>query len=383
MERIQHINPDRLAWCCAERGITPQHLARDVGISSTTIERVMAGGAGLTFSQLSKVAQYFGRGTLFFLETAPLNPDEVHTAAFRTLSNQKPELSPKVKALIERVEWQREVYKDLREELGDPGPLFDPPNFPTRDPRDAARVTRRWLTLDNEADFSAYRAKVEARGILVFRTNGYNGKWQIAKDNPILGFSLYDTECPVIVVKKQRFETRQTFTLMHELGHLLLRRASSIDDEQDLNSREGQEQEANTFAGHALVPDDRLAQIRDADRPAEVSEYDHWLEPYRRAWGVSAEVILRRLRDSGRLRQDRYAAYRDWWVHHAATLQEEDGGVRTYRYREPRHVFGDTFVGTVFDALNGRHITLAKASSYLDSLKIKDLHKLEKHYAGL
>ena len=54
-----------------------------------------------------------------------------------------------------------------------------------------------------------------------------------------------------------------------------------------------------------------------------------------------------------------------------------------YRYREPKHVFGDTFVRTVLDALNARHITLAKASSYLDSLKIKDLHQLENFYAGL
>jgi len=40
------------------------------------------------------------------------------------------------------------------------------------------------------------------------------------------------------------------------------------------------------------------------------------------------------------------------------------------------------FVRTVLDALDARNITLAKASSYLDSLKIKDLHQLERHYAG-
>ena len=54
-----------------------------------------------------------------------------------------------------------------------------------------------------------------------------------------------------------------------------------------------------------------------------------------------------------------------------------------YRHREPKHIFGDRFVSTVLDALNSRHITLSKASSYLDSLKINDLHELERHYAGL
>lgn len=383
MERIREINAQRLAWCCDERGITPEQLARDIGIAPATLGRVMTGGAGLTFGQLSKVAQYFGRGVLFFLENAPVDPAQVHTAQFRTLANQKPELSPKVKALIERVEWQRDVYTSLREDLGDVGQHFDPPNLRDRDPREAAAVARQWLDLRHAADFASYRGAVEARGMLVFRTNGYNGKWQIAKDNPILGFSLYDEACPVIVIKKQRSEARQTFTLMHELGHLLLHQASSIDDEQDLNSREGHEHEANTFAGCLLVPEARLNEIRDRERPDEVSRYDEWLEPQRRAWGVSAEVILRRLLDAGLLPQARYSAYRDWWRQQATTFQDDEGGVRVYRYREPRHVFGDTFVGTVFDALNARHITLAKASSYLDSLKIKDLHRLERHYAGL
>ncbi|MGZ5052648.1 MAG: hypothetical protein ACXWF8_16665 [Methylobacter sp.] len=64
------------------------------------------------------------------------------------------------------------------------------------------------------------------------------------------------------------------------------------------------------------------------------------------------------------------------------TLQKNIGN-RQYRHREPKHIFGDTFVRTVLDALDARYITLAKASSYLDNLKINDLHQLERHIAGL
>jgi len=216
---------------------------------------------------------------------------------------------------------------------------------------------------------------------LVFRSNGYNGKWQIPRENPILGFSLYDPTCPVIVVKKLDWESRQSFTLIHELGHLLLHKASSIDDEHDFESHRGREQEANAFAGHLLVPDAFLASIQDTDRPDEVSRYDNWLERQRRAWGVSSEVILRRLLNTGRMQQDQYEAYRQW--RSQTVITQEDGGNRKYRHREPKHIFGDTFVRTVLDALYARHITLAKASGYLDSLKIKDLHQLERHYAGL
>jgi Zn-dependent peptidase ImmA (M78 family) len=58
----------------------------------------------------------------------------------------------------------------------------------------------------------------------------------------------------VIVVKKQYWDTRQTFTLMHELGHLLLHKPSSIDDEHDLQSHQGHEREANAFARYLLIP---------------------------------------------------------------------------------------------------------------------------------
>lgn len=383
MERIQSINPDRLAWCCADRGMTLEQCAAEVGIAAGNLERVMAGEPGLTFNQLRKLADFFGRGMLFFLEPGPVDEAQVHTPQFRTLANQKPELSPRVKALIERVERQRAIFLSLREELEAADlPRFAPPDLTGLDIPDAARKVREWLGLADTNDFESYRRAVETKGLLVFQSNGYNGKWQIAKESPILGFSLYDPECPVIVVKKLPVESRQCFTLMHELGHLLLHKTSSIDDERDLHSPEGMERDANAFAGHLLVPDAFLKSIRDADRPAEAAGFDDWLLQQRKAWGVSGEVILLRLLDAGRLQRRDYDAYREW-RYKPAIAKEEAGGSRAYRYREPKHVFGDIFVRTVLEALSARHITLAKASSYLDNLKIKDVHQLERHYAGV
>ncbi len=336
----------------------------------------------MTFNQLRKIADHFGRGVLFFLEDEEIDETQVHTPQFRTLANQKPELSAKLKALIERVEKQREVYLSLRDDLDDADrPQFSPPVLPAQDPREAARITRQWLGLGDKNKFDSYREAIEAQGVLVFQSNGYNGKWQIAKESPILGFSLYDPTCPVIVIKKLDSESRQSFTLMHELGHLLLHKTSSIDDAGDLQSHRGHERDANAFAGHLLVTDAFLASILDAERPAEVSQYDEWLLHKRRAWGVSGEVILRRLMDAGRLPKGQYEAYRQWCAR--VVVDQKEGGSREYRNREPKHIFGDTFVRTVLDALYARHITLAKASGYLDSLKIKDLHLLEQHYAGL
>lgn len=341
----------------------------------------MAGDKDLTFNQLAEVAKFFGRGVLFFLEDTPVDETIVHSPGFRTLANQKPELSPTVKRLIQRVERQRDVYLSLIEDLDETEhPQFTPPDLPRNHPEKTAAIARAWLGLGDSNTFETYRAAVEAKGILVFRSNGYKGEWQIPKESPILGFALYDSFCPVIVVKKEASESRQSFTLMHELGHLLLHKSSSIDDAHDLQSHEGWERDANAFAGHILVPDSLLGTIRDKDRPNDVAEYDDWLAPQRKAWGVSGEVILRRLLDIGRLAQGKYTAYRKW--RDTLTFPPADGGLRV-RFREPKHVFGDTFVRTILDALNSRRITLARASSHLDGLKIKDLHRLESLYAGL
>jgi len=382
MERIQSINPQRIQWCCDDRGITPEELASEVGITPTSMGRLMGGEDRITFNQLRKLANYFNRGLLFFLEPEPVNDERVHTPQFRTLANQKPELSAKLKALIERVENQREVYLSLRQDLGEAEqPMLVLPELPHDNSKRAAGLAREWLGLGESNAFSNYRQAVEAKGILVFRSNGYSGKWQIPKEDPICGFALYDPDCPVIVVKKQAVESRQSFTLMHELGHVLLHQASFIDEEEDLNFYQGNEREANAFAGCLLVPDALLNQINITNRPDEPAQYDEWLEQFRQEWGVSGEVILRRLLDEGRLPKAKYLAYREW--RGSMAIPETEGGTRQYRHREPKHVFGEPFVRTVLDALHAKQITLARASTYLDNLKVADVHLLEDTFEHL
>lgn len=381
MERIQSINAKRIQWCCNDRSISPEELASKTRITWDSFEKMMAGEDGITFDQLRRVADFLNRGMLFFLEPGTVTDEQVHTAQFRTIANQKPELSAKLKALIERVEQQREVYLSLREDLDElKQSRFSPPKMPPKNLRRAAEIARKWLGFAEQNSFDTYRQAVEDKGILVFRSSGFKGQWQIAKGESICGFTLYHPTFPIIVIRNAS-ESRQDFTLMHELGHVLLHQSSFIDEDKDLYSYRGKEREANVFAGHLLVPDDFLKRINVDDRPNDVRQYDGWLHHYRKAWTVSGEVILRRLLDSGRLQKSQYDAYRDWKKQQR--VPEKEGGSRKYRHREPKHMFGEPFVRTVLDALQAKQISLSKASTYLDNLKITDVHKLEGFYAGL
>lgn len=382
MERITSINPQRVAWCFADMGVTVEQVAAETGVAAERLQAVLGGNGGLTFAQLRKLADYLGRSVLFLLEPTPVEADRANTAQFRTLASQKPDLSRRVKQLVRRVEQQRAVYLGLLDELeAADRPRFEPPTLPS-DPIAAAALVRQWLGLSNINTFDGYRQAVQDKGILVFRTNGYAGRWQIAKESPILGFALYDPVLPVIVVKRQAAEAQQTFTLMHELGHVLLHCTSSVDDEADFRATKGMERAANQFAAHVLLPEVRLAQLNHAERPEDVAQLDEWLRTYRKAWGISSDVILLRLVEAGRLRQAVYDAYRAWRNAQPLIQRQVKTPSRKYRHREPRQLFGDPYVRTVLNALSARQITLSKASDYLDGLKVTDLHKLERFYAG-
>jgi Zn-dependent peptidase ImmA (M78 family)/transcriptional regulator with XRE-family HTH domain len=373
MERIQSVNLDRIEWACAEYGMTLEQLAPIAGVSESAV-RHLAAGDGITPNNLQKIAEFLGHGVLFFVEQGSVDVDNVYTPQFRTILNRKPHLSATLRKFVHRVEKQREAYIALQEAISEPGVSFTPPDMAAQ--ASSSQLVRDWLDLSTSNNFRLCRQKVEERGVLVFQSNGYNGKWQIPKEEPILGFSLYHDSYPIIVVKKES-EQRQLFTLMHELAHLIIHKASWVDDADDLESYNAQEQEASSLAGRVLVPDAVLESLSDQERPTNVAEYDSWLASIRQTYGVSGEVILRRLLDSGRLLQGNYTAYRQWKME--GTWEGREGGNRSYRHREPIHIFGDTFVRTVLEALQTKEITLARASGYLDNLKIQDVHELERY----
>ena len=373
MERIQSVNLDRIEWACAEYGMTLEQLLPIAGVSESAVKH-LAAGDGITPNNLQKIAGFLGHGVLFFVEQGPVETDSIYTPEFRTILNRKPHLSAKLRKFVQRVEKQRETYIALQEAISEPGVSFTPPDMASS--ANGPQLARDWLNLSTRNNFVISRKKVEEKGVLVFLSNGYNGKWQIPKDDPILGFSVYHDSYPIVVIKKES-EQRQLFTLMHELAHLIIHKASWVDDEDDLHSYSAQEQEASSLAGRVLVPDAVLESVRDQDKPSSVTEYDNWLADLRDIHGVSGEVILRRLLDSGRLLQEHYTAYRQW--KNETTGDGKEGGNRSYRYREPIHIFGDTFVRTVFEALQAKEITLARASGYLDNLRIQDVHELEQY----
>jgi Zn-dependent peptidase ImmA (M78 family) len=381
MAGITLVNPDRIQWACDEHGVSPRALADKLRITPEKLANVLSRDDALTFRQLRMIADFFGLGVLFFLEKGRPTAESAASPQYRTITNQKPELTLGVKKLVARVEQQRRIFVELSED-SDAAVQFSPPSDLPSSPRQTSTAARDWLGISDRdrQSFESYRRAVEDRGVLVLVSTGYKGKWRVDPADPTCGFALYHSETPVIFVVKQH-EPRQSFTLMHELGHLLLHRDSFIDSYDDLESTKAREGEANAFAGDVLVTDTMLDLISLADKPSNVKDYPSWLQPYRDQWCVSADVIILRMIRRGMLDAVDYDRFKS--IPRPATAKTDAKIPRKYRFREPRKLFGDRFVRTVLNALNEEEITLDRASRYLDGLSVQDLRKLEDHCARL
>lgn len=380
MEKIA-VNPNRLMWCCETFGIDISELSVKVYISQKTLQAALENEAVITIIQLRKLADFFNRTMLFFLNPNDVQVEKILSPQFRTMNDHKPIHSPKIRRFIERVEQHRKIYLGLLEDIDEdiiedwyPHEL----TLDVRNIRDSANNIRQWLNLREGISFGDLRNAAESKGIIVIVSNPFNGDWQISKKDPVRGFSQFYDIYPIIVIKKQS-PGAQAFTLMHELAHLLLHKNSVIDFEEDFHFCSGQEKEANEFAGNVLIPIEFLEQINiEYILELAVNDYDNYLNQFSDHWCVSNETIIVRLVKEKFIKYSVYEEYKRF--KDAIHFETESRNIpRAYRYREPINVFGSHYVGVVFEAFNNKHITLAKTSTYLDNLKINDIHKLIDH----
>lgn len=219
----------------------------------------------------------------------------------------------------------------------------------------------------DEAALKAWRARIEDMGVFVFK-NAF-------KQKEISGFCLSDPQFPLIYLNNSTTKTRQTFSLLHELAHLLLRvnGIGKLDPgyiAQMTGKAQAIERFCNAIAAAVLIPErDFALQVAGLPHRAEDITEEQYATLAAR-YGVSREAILRKLLDKGRVPQTLYDQKARVWIG-----QQKAGGSGNW-YASQNVYLSQRFAQAVITQHYGQRLTVEQASELL-GIKPKNLPGLE------
>ncbi len=379
------INPKVLKWAREKAGYSLDEIARLLGKDIDDVKNWEMGDSAPTYSQLEKMAQiYYKRPiALFFFPTIPEEPDTKQS--FRTLPDFEIEnlLPDSLFAIRLGMKMQislRELYDGANS--GHKLIFRDIVLSPKSDVLYSTKVVREYFGIPiNEQKewrapdiaFKKWRETVQNAGVFIFKRS--------FKQDDVSGFCLSDNEFPIIYINNSTSINRQIFTIIHELAHILLNtNGLTKKDDGYINSLAGDSKDievfCNQFAAEFLVPSkDFEEQLR------MYTDIDLAINSLHKQYGVSREVILRRLLDkgivSGYFYQTKIA---EWNEEYEKYRQEKSGGGGNY-YATNSTYLGEKYINTAFSRYYQGRCSLEQLADFLN-VKVKSLPGLEPRIVG-
>jgi Zn-dependent peptidase ImmA (M78 family) len=298
--------------------------------------------------------------------------------------------SPALRLEIRAAYHRRRVALSLLEELAQAPTRFTARVRLDDDPELAGISARKALGIrydeqitwrDERKAYNRWRDAIQNISILVFQVVGVTTA-------EMRGFSIAEDLLPVIAVNVKDKPNGRTFSLLHEFTHLMLNRSGLCDfDEDSLRPADEQRVEVfcNRVAGAALVPRQYL--LAEPIVAAKGEGRHQWsndeLEALARNFGVSREVILRRLLILSRTTQEFYGVKRQEFLaqYRRAEEEREPGDFKRNLPREAVSNYGRAFVELVVETYHQDRIALSDAAQYL-GVRAKHLPAVEEMIRG-
>jgi Zn-dependent peptidase ImmA (M78 family) len=368
------VEPAILEWARSSAGLSVEEAAAGLQSKPEKVAAWESGTESPSMAQLRKMATLYKRMLSdFYLPAVP--EEEALPHDFRRLPGEVAHHYSRALRVQLRFAHQRRVLAlDLASDLDEEVPALRGRLRVNADTEKTGAELRQSLDVplnmqrtwrDSRLSYNGWRTAIERAGILVFQAAGIPTK-------EILGFSLPERPLPVIGVNRKLRPNGRTFTLLHECVHVFLEQGSICDiDETVLRPPEEQRLEVfcNAVAGAALVPLDALL-FEPLVRPHPARSRD-WspeeLGTLARAFGVSEEVILRRLLTAGRASQDFYGAKRAAWgsLMDDVAAADPDADFKRNMPQEVVSDLGRPFTRLVVDSYLNSFTSLSDVSRYL------------------
>ena len=207
-------------------------------------------------------------------------------------------------------------------------------------------ATRYYAEPTAEHAFRLFRSRTEDSGVFVL-LKGDLGSHHTAIDVEVFrGLAIADDVAPFVVINDNDSRAARSFTLLHELTHLLLGQSGFAG----VNTETEIEEFCNNVAAEWLLPARTLDEI-DIARGSGVVEQRHHIGQFARVRNLSRTMVAYRLLRANRPDQSTFerlqADFRDQWRRrrgrHRATARESAGGPSYYVVR--RHRVGPGLLG--------------------------------------
>lgn len=296
-----HATPTMLAWARKSAGLEIGYVEEKDHIKPGSLAEWESGKGTPTFATLKKLAKRYHRPVpVFYLPEPPQGFNVVRD--FRTIASDEsrdfsPELRFAIRAAQERQSWASEYLRDEGYERCE----FVGTLSPKVEVSTAIRKVRGLLEVQPlaqiraDTDSSAYRfwrRTAEAAGVFVFAATGVS-------TTEMRGLALSDSYAPAIVVNNSDSYQARSFTLIHELVHILIGDTAvsgPLNYQIQASLGDPTEQFCNSVATEILVPRADFSGRIPADWGAR---YESVIRTLARRYWVSPSVIAIRLHETG------------------------------------------------------------------------------------
>ena len=227
--RLVNVNPQVMKWIIDSSGCEIEELAEKLNVNGTVIENWKTKSEGIKIAKLEKLSKYLKRPlAVFFLEKPP---EQADITDCRTVQNtQTAKLTKDTFVNIRNARYLQSIAKELMQLQGlDLYPDIQPGISIRVSPEEIAKTERKKLGFESNGillskqakksarDFyNVLRQSIESLNIFVFQAS--------MPITQVRGLTLSGQLPRVILISSRDSAEAKIFSLLHEYGHVLLRK---------------------------------------------------------------------------------------------------------------------------------------------------------------
>ena len=380
---MPNVNPEILLWARKTANLTPEQAVAKLQIRDargvSAVQRLAGyetGAIAPTRGLLVRMAKHYRRPLLTFFLAAPPRSRE-RGVDFRVLSGSVPGTeSALVDALLRDVRTRQSMIRAVLEDEEEAQPLpfvgaatmADGKAAMLRKLHALLGVDRSNYRAQSDADaaFRLLRASAEAAGVFVL-LKGDLGSHRTAIDVQVYrGFVIADEVAPLIVINDGDVKTAWSFTLLHELVHLLLGQTGISGAPADTPI----ERFCNDVAGEFLLLPDELDRLGLRDVGDHIADASGRIGEFARDRHLSRAMVAYAALRRGLIASEVYgeltARFRGQWIQERHSRREaRTQGTGPSYYVVRRHRLGNALLQLTGRMMDTGALTTSKAAKIL------------------